>query len=238
MSSEDLSRAGLSNGRQWSTLQIDGGPIEWSIDADKGYIQGPLDLEFLRGKRLSLILEEGQQALLIQEGQLKAVYLDGAHYLEIGTGHRQVQPSCQLIFLALNEPLRLNWSRSTPLQWGPEAHQTLIGSCSLQVEWPSRFFGTFLQGQQTPDPGFAQRLIDQMVHGLFEELLSPNPGTEATPTSSETQARVTRLTPADLNEELNACGLSCTHLAVYTAAAPIEGHAVTNAPATEVAYDQ
>ncbi len=237
MSSDSVSKAGLSNGRQWSAMPTDGGPIEWSIEADKGYIQGPLDLEFLRGKKLSLVLAEGQQALLVHEGQLIAVYLDGAHYLEIGTGRRQVQPASQLIFLAMNEPLQLNWSRSEPLQWGPETHQALIGSCSLQIEWTSRFFGTFLQGQQNPDPGFALRLIDQMIRGLFEELLSVNPGSEKVPTASETQARLTRITPSDLNEELNACGLTCTRLAAYTSAPPIEGHAVTNAPATETAYD-
>ncbi len=227
MTSDLLSQSGLNNGRKWSTHATDGAPVEWSIEADKGLIQGPLELEFLRGQKMSLTLADGQQALLIHDGQLKAVYLDGAHYLEIGTGIRQVDPACQLIFLAADEPLQLSWPRANPLSWGPEAHQTLIGSCALRIAWPSRFFGTFLQGQETPDPGFAERLIDQMVRGLFEQLLATDPTAGTLPPASETQARLTRLSPSDLNEELNACGLSCTHLAVYTSAPPIEDHQTT-----------
>ena len=222
MCSDYLSQAGFSNGRQWSELTTDGGPVEWSIDANQGHIQGPLDLEFLRGKKLSLTLKEGQQALLVQDNQLKAVYLNGVHFLEIGQGSRQVSPSCQLLFLAMTESLQLRWSRAKPLRWGPETHQTLIGSCTLDIGWPSRFFGTFLQGQSSPDPGFIERLIDQMVCVLFAELLSADPDTGAARSDSEVQARLTRLSPADLNEELHACGLSCTHLTAYTSAPPIE----------------
>ncbi len=230
MSSELLSRSGLANGRQWSAVPIDGSPIEWSVDPDKGQIQGPLDLDFLRGQKLSMILQEGQQALLVKNGQLKAVYLDGAHYLEIGKGQRQVHPDCQLIFLVLNKPMELRWSRSNPLRWGPEDHQTLIGSCALHIEWPSRFFGTFLLGQKSPDPEFVIRLIDQMVRGLFENLFAADPESGAVPSESEVQARLTRLSPADLDEELNACGLSCTHLAAYTSAPPIEENTTVQEP--------
>lgn len=214
--------SGLSNGRNWSVAPTAEAPVAWSIEADQGAIQGPLDLEFLRGKRLSLVLSEGQQALLVHKGQLRAVYLDGAHYLEIGTGRQQIDPSCHLIFLAMDEPLHLNWSPSAPLRWGPLAHQTLIGSCALRIEWPRRFFDTFLQGVPMPDPDFTVRLIQQMVRGAFESILQTDGETEAPPSAAEIQARLTGLTPQDLNEELNTNGLNCTNLAVYTSAPPIE----------------
>jgi len=222
MSSELPTGSGLANGRQWSALPVDGAPIEWSIDMDKGCVQGPLDLEFMRGQKLSLVLAEDQQALLVHEGQLKTVYLDGVHYLEIGQGARQINPSCQLIFLALAEPLQLHWPRASALQWGPAAHQTLIGNCTLRIEWPSRFFTTFLQGHPNPDPDFITRLIDQMVRGLFTDHLSAGLDGATGPSAIEIQARLTRLMPDDLNEDLNACGLRCTHLAVYTSAPPVE----------------
>ena len=222
MNNEHSTPPGLANGRQWSALPIDGAPIEWSIDPEKGQIQGPLDLEFLRGQKLSLHLAEGQQALLVKGGQLQAVYLDGTHYLDIGKNPRQVDPTCQLIFLALAEPLQLHWPRSGALQWGPAAHQTLIGNCALRIEWPSRFFSTFLQGHPNPDPGFTLRLIDQMVRGLFAEHLSACLGDGDELSAIELQARLTRLTPDDLNDDLNICGLQCSHLAVYTSAPPVE----------------
>ncbi len=224
------SAAGITNGRRWSALPTDGDLIEWSVEAGQGRIQGPLDLGFIDGQRLSLVLQEGQQALLVQDGQLKAVYLNGAHCLEVGDGQRQIDPTCQLIFLALEEPLQLSWPRSAPLQWGAAEHQALIGSCSLRVEWPSRFFATFLQGHGNPDPGFTERLIDQMVRGLFAEILGAGDDTEDARSSSDIQEHLMRLVPADLNDDLNTCGLNCTQLAVYTLAPPIEDHETADAP--------
>jgi len=222
MNSERSTNPGLSNGRRWAAMPIDGAPIEWSIDPDQGYVQGPLDLEFLRGQKLSLMLTEGQQALLVQDNQLKAVYLDGTHYLDVGKSPHQVDPACQLIFLALSKPLQLHWPRAKALQWGPAPHQTLIGNCNLHIEWPSRFFATFLQGHPDPEPGFTTRLIDQMVRNLFAEHLSTSINGEDELSAIEVQARLTRLSPDDLNEDLSCCGLRCTHLAVYTSAPPVE----------------
>ena len=208
----------------------EGLPIEWSVDPKQGRIQGPLDLEFMRDQCLSLILEEGQLALLVRDGQLIAVYLDGAHYIEVGEGEHQINPSCQLMFLALEETLQMSWSRSTPMQWGPENHQTLIGSCSLRVEWPGRFFDTFLQGHQNPDPGFTERLIDQMVRGLFAEILAVGGDDEVAPSPAQIQEHLMRLGPADLNGALKAFGLDCTQLAVYTLTPPIEDRETAETP--------
>ena len=91
------------------------------------HVQGPLDLEFLRGRKMSLTLEPGQMALLIQEGGLKAVYLDGAHYLDVGHGPHQVPADSSLLFLAAERHINLNWSRQEPLEVGKDQHQTLIG---------------------------------------------------------------------------------------------------------------
>ena len=38
------------------------------------------------------------------------------------------------------------------------------------------------------------------------------------------------LAPADLNDNLNACGLDCTQLAVYALAPPIEDHETADTP--------
>ena len=238
MSGDTYTNASNTGGRNWSSLPVEGGPLEWSIDADQGRIQGPLDLEFLRGQSLSLVLKENQQALLVRDGQLSAVYLDGAHHLEIGHGSRQIDPACQLIFLAMNDPLQMKWTPANPLRWGPEAHQTLIGSCALHVQGVGRFFDTFLQGRPSLEPGFIERLIDQQVRGLFEDLLAADPETGIAPSDIEVQARLTRLSPNDLSDELNACGLGCTHLAVYTSAPPIENRNDSSVPSLETVGDR
>ncbi|MCB1185213.1 hypothetical protein KDM41_17470 [bacterium] len=224
----------LGNGRGWGALTADGAPLEWSVDPAKGSIQGPLDLEFLRDKRMTLFLEEGQQALLIQEGRLRAVYLDGLHHLEIGEGRGQIHPASRLLFLAMDEPLQLRWSRANPLRWSRTDGGTLIGSCALRIARPCDFFDTFLLGVETPDPGFVGRLLDQTVRGLFEELLRAMSGDGLD--AGALQARLTRLTPADLNEDLADFGLACTHLAVYTAQPPAEE--IAEAPVVQVSERQ
>lgn len=189
----------LGSGRNWAAQPLEGGPLTWTVDPAKGSIQGPLDLGFLDGRRISLVLAEGQQALLVQDGQLRAVYLDGAHCLEIGPGRGQVDPGCRLVFLALDSALQASWTRQEPLVGGDAP---LVGSCALRIDWPSRFFGTFLRGLDTPEPAFIGRLVAQCVRGLCETLLAGRPSGSPLPT------------PADLQDGLAACGLVCTHLSL------------------------
>lgn len=222
MTSELLTDQGLDHGRDWDTMGTDESPLEWTLDHRQGLIQGPLDLEFLRGRKMSLILETGQMALLIQEEGLKAVYLDGAHYLDIGHGTHQVPADSSLLFLAADRHINLNWSRSEPLNVGRDHDQALIGGCSLAIEAPARFFRTFLDTPDTPDPEFLVRLVDQVVRGALEDLLGTMlEGVEAG-AHEGIQSRLTRLTPTDLADELEPCGLACVNLAVYTAAPPVE----------------
>ena len=58
---------GLSSGRNWSDIPADDTPLTWTLDPEGGLVQGPLDLDFLRGRKLALVLEEGQLALLTRD---------------------------------------------------------------------------------------------------------------------------------------------------------------------------
>ncbi len=227
MNSDLITNAGLKNGRDWETLPEDEGPIEWTLDHRQGLVQGPLDLEFLRGRKISLALEPGQMALLVQGGDLKAVYLDGAHYLDVGHGNHQVPADGKLVFLAANRNITLNWSRQTPLHLGNGWEEALIGGCSLAIDGPARFFRTFLDTREMPDPEFLDRLIDQMVRGILEDMLGTMFGRTESPGPGEIQSRLTRLNPEDLADELAPCGLACVNLAIYTAAPPVENEYVT-----------
>lgn len=222
MTSELLTNKGLDHGRSWDSLPNDEGPLEWTLDHRQGLIQGPLDLEFLRGRKMSLVLEPGQMALLLQEGDLKAVYLDGAHYLDIGHGAHQVPGESSLLFLAADRNINLNWSHQEPLIPGEASGKALIGGCSLAIDAPARFYRTFLDTPDMPDSDFLARLVGQVVRGALEEFLSTMlEGTEAGGPGGF-QSRLTRLTPTDLADDLTPYGLTCVNLAVYTAAPPVE----------------
>ncbi|MFT5234115.1 MAG: hypothetical protein ACI9UK_001661 [Candidatus Krumholzibacteriia bacterium] len=147
MKSDYLTDKGLSNGRQWTAVVNEGQALEWSIDASAGRIQGPLDLQSMRGQKMSIVLKPDQMAFLMSRGKLKAVYLDGAHYIDVGKKEDQVHPDDQLVFVAFDEP---------------------VADCALRIERPSVFFETFLMGQATPDAKFTVNLIEQIVHGVLE----------------------------------------------------------------------
>jgi hypothetical protein len=227
MNSDFATTMGLQCGRDWDTLPPDEGPLEWALDQRQGLIQGPLDLEFLRGRKISLTLEPGQMALLLQEGELRAVYLDGAHYLDIGHGTHQVPAGGRLIFLAADRHINLNWPREAPLHPGADLRQELIGGCSLAIDRPARFYQTFLATPELPSAEFLTRLIDQYVRGILEEFLDNLFGPPALPPNSlEIQSRLTRLVPQDLADHLRPCGLACVNLALYTAVPPVESEFV------------
>jgi hypothetical protein len=211
---------GLGSGRDWSTAPREGEPIVWSVDPSGGLVQGPLELEFLRGRRIALVLEPGQMALLTEEQDVRAVFLDGRHTLEIGTGRRQVSPACRLLFLTTTDALDFRWSAAEPLVWGDEPWQALIGTCRLDIAGPNAFHETFIAGVESCDTGFRRRLIEQIVRSVFEDVLQGVGG--GRPTCADVQARLARLTTDDLNDDLQAYGLQCTHLAVYTAQPPVD----------------
>jgi len=222
MNSDFITTMGLQSGRDWESVPGDEGPLAWTLDHRKGLIQGPLDLEFLRGRKISLVLEPGQMAMLIQESDLKAVYLDGAHYLDIGHGNHQVPAEARLIFLAADRHINLNWSSQDPLRLGTNPDEALIGGCSLAIDGPARFFRTFLDTPEIPNPDFLVRLIDQLVRDVLEEFLGNLFDPEAPSEPAEIQSRLTRLAPEDLADDLAPCGLACVNLAIYTAAPPVE----------------
>ena len=222
MTSELLTDQGLDHGRDWESLPPEEGPLEWTLDHRQGLVQGPLDLEFLHGRRMSLMLEPGQMALLIHDDDLKAVYLDGAHFLDIGHGTHQVPADGSLLFLAADRDINLNWSRHEPLKVGENRQEALIGGCSLTIDAPARFYRTFLDTPETPDPGFLIRLVDQVVRGALEEFLGTMLEGVASEGPGGLQSCLTRLTPADLADDLVPCGLACLNLAVYTAAPPVD----------------
>jgi hypothetical protein len=222
MNSDFITTMGLQSSRDWESLPADEGPLEWTLDQRQGLIQGPLDLEFLRGRKISIVLDPGQMALLIQDHDLKAVYLDGAHYLDIGHGNHQVSADSSLIFLAANQHINLNWSPQAPLRLGPNRDEALIGGCSLIIDGPARFYRTFLDTPEMPDPDFLVCLIDQLVRGVLEDFLDNLFDPAAAPGPAEIQSRLTRLTPEDLADDLVPCGLACVNLAIYTAAPPVD----------------
>ena len=216
MSVHRLEITGLGHGRNWTLLPDDETVVDWSVQSEQGLVQGPLDLEFLRGRRVSLTLDAGQVALLICDGSVQAVYLDGGHMLDIGHGRGQVPCRGNMVFLTIGRGIEIRWNTSTPLEMG-ENGPGLIGRCTLAITGPSRFYDTFLAGNDEWDEAFILRLVRQATRSALERTLA---GTGTEP--AQLQTRLANLEPTELNEELAPLGLDCRDTALYTAAPPVE----------------
>jgi hypothetical protein len=162
--------------------------ITWSVDETGDVVQGPLDLGFLLGKVLQLVLAPGQVALHIQAGQLRAVFLEGSHTLRVGRRDGELPPESEILFLSLTRPLTFAWKGQSAI-WVPDTHGEpselrLSGECICQITGPENFYNTFLR------------------HA--ERQLGPEASAEELP----------HLTPADVSAGLAALGLRCRSLSV------------------------
>ncbi len=207
----------------WTTMETNNSIIEWSVQPDQGMVQGPLDLNFLAGQRISLSLQPGQIAMLIHDEHLQAVYMDGVHLMAVGEGKGDVPRDGHLVFLDVSEGLQVAWTNGQPAPLDGTAG--IIGNCTLAIAAPGRFYETFLAGTSEWDEDFIRRLVRQASSAALERAL-----TNTDPDAMHLQTRLANLAPADLDEELAPLGLSCTRTALYTAAPPVENLAPELAP--------
>jgi hypothetical protein len=175
--------------------------LAWSVDDADGWLQGPLDLAYLGGRRLSLTLGAGQSALLVDDDRVLATCGPGTH--ELATDSVVAGPRRLLFFAALPGP-ELRWTAESPLRreyGGPD----LTGACSLGVADPVLFFETFVAGGGVMDQAFVLVLVDRLAQGVIDSLA---PAADALPRA------------ADLDAALASSGLSCRHLALQATARP------------------
>lgn len=178
-------------------------PLAWSVDDADGWLQGPLDLAYLGGRRLSLALGAGQSALLVDDVRVIAGYGPGTHELATdGDGPRR------LLFFAAGPGPDLRWTAESPLRrerGGPD----LTGACGLDVADPALFFETFVAGGGVMDAAFVLVLVDRLVQGLLDNLAVTATGAPDA---------------IALDGALAPCGLACRMLQVQAAtssAAPV-----------------
>jgi hypothetical protein len=208
----------------WDVLSTGEG-IVWTLSEEGGPVQGPLDLGFVAGKRLELLLEEGQVALLSREGGLEAVYLSGRHDLSIDVEAGALSPEGSLLFLDTKRPWIFRWRRGTLLSLELEGERAceleIIGVVVCRIGDPVRFFSAFLAGDVAVEEAALVRLIDTLLRSRLEDHLAATLG-EGAADLTRVQSRLTRLDSEDLAEELDAFGLVCDQLSLYTASPPSE----------------
>jgi hypothetical protein len=194
--------------RTWEYQVSEKKQLRWSIEPRDGFVQGPLDLGFLRGKHMLLELAPSQVALLIRGGELRAVFLEGAHHLAIGHGEGRIPPDGRLVFLAADRPLELRWDRERALRpAGRDGSPAAVvrGRCACRLKAPSQFFDAFLRHSEDAGTETILRVVETLVLARLEAVLA---GAE-----DVTAAQALRdLTAETLGLELRPYGLDCESL--------------------------
>jgi hypothetical protein len=208
----------------WETVSPDES-IVWSLTREGGVVQGPLDLSFVAGRTLHLVLEEGQVALYLHEQNLEAVYLAGRHDLVVGDGEDGLDADGSLIFLDTARPWTLRWRRGTVLTLrGSDSGfdgLEIIGAATCRIVDPVHFYSSFVAGSSGGEERDLERVIDALLRARLEEHLSAL-GDASPADLALMQSRLTGLQGEDLDEDLEPYGLSCEQLSLYTACPPSE----------------
>ncbi len=219
--SRNNTSTGLTSGRDWGALPLRHEQYEWSMEADGPLVQGPLDMEFLHGQRMLLTLDDGQYGLLVRQGALKALYLDGCHHLDIGRRPDQVQTDSQLFFLSTDIAVGFRWTGNRDQGYTTRDGTQVIVRCSVRIEKPARFYHQVIRnlGDYSPETvhGHLESLVHQAINDLLCEVCQldlDHPG--------GLQSSLMGLGASQLDEFLCEHGLFCESLAAYTAAPPVE----------------
>lgn len=213
--------AGLSNGRNWGALPLRTDNFQWSMEADGPMVQGPMEMEALRGQRMSLTLELGQYGLLVRDGALKALYLDGCHHLDIGNQNDQINTDSLLFFLTTEKSLDFRWTAQQAHGFTAADGTPIIGQCTVRIEKPARFYHRVLRELEDWTPQTVNKCLKPLVHTAFKELLKEISETGCDH-SGGLQSSLMMLGAHQLDDHLSQHGLYCVSLAVYTAAPPVE----------------
>ena len=230
MSDTDTLRTGLGSGRAWTALPDQDKLLEWSLDPDGDFLQGPLDLICMRGRKAFLNLADEQLALLAVNDQLQAIYLDGGHVLDIGMRPDQIDPQGRIYFLDPGRVVELRWTHGNPIALPGNQSRHIIGSCQLTVTGPSRFFEQFISNVPVPDLLDVRDQIETVTRTTLIEFL----GSGQADDQASLQSTLMNLSPDSLTEELLSFGLCCRQLALYTAEPPVED-CLTSGPGEEFA---
>lgn len=207
--------------RPWSAYPLNNETFHWSMETGGPMVQGPLNMEKLQGHHMSLILDVGQYGLLVRNGALKALYLDGAHHLDIGDSKEQISTSSQLFFLTTDKSQDFRWTADSANSFKSSDGTGVIGRCSVRIEKPARFYHRFLRTLDNWSPENITEHLEPLVHEAFNQLLAEL-SENSSNHSGNLQSSLMMLGAHQLDDYLSEHGLYCVSLAAYTAAPPVE----------------
>jgi len=208
----DQFRSGI-NRKPWEQLNDKQMPITWEIDPDEGVIQGPLDLCFLDGRSLHLVLKPGQVALLTVRGEHRAFFPDGAYLLNVGTD--DLAADSLIYFMHTERSFRISWSQIIPMphfEPGAATTRKASGSFDVRIESPVRFYQEMLRNHAGEGENICNDVLSRIMPTLLTIRLAQTCGPDSS--KEEHRAILTALSPDDLAGDLVPYGLVCMDISI------------------------
>ncbi len=197
----------------WEQLSDKQMPVTWEIDPDDGVVQGPLDLCFLDGHTLHLVLKPGQVALLTVRGEQRAVFPDGNYLLSVGANG--LATDSLIYFMHTERSFRITWRQIIPMphcEPGAAATREASGSFDVRIESPVRFYREMLRNHA----GEGENICNDVLSRIMPTLLTIHLAQACGPDSSieEQRAVLAALSPDDLAGDLAPYGLVCMDISI------------------------
>jgi hypothetical protein len=197
----------------WEQLSDKKMPITWEIDPEDGVIQGPLDLCFLDGQTLHLVLKPGQVALLAVRGEERAFYPDGTYLLSVGADG--VAAGSLVYFMHTERSFSINWRQIIPMphiEPGAAATREASGSFDVRIDSPVRFYREMLCNHA----GEGENICNDVLSRIMPTLLTIHLAQACGPDSSveEQRTALAALRPDDLAGDLAPYGLVCMNITI------------------------
>jgi len=197
----------------WDILSGDEAPIDWAVEPADGVIQGPLDLCFLDGRLLHLVLKKGQVALMAARGGRRAFFREGGYMLRVGA--HGLPADGLLYFMHTDRTLGIPWEQIIPVprhELCDPATRMASGSFDVRIDSPIRFHAEMLHGRDGEGEGICRDVLAKVMPTLLTIRLAHACGRESAPTSQH--AALAALRPRDMDPDLAPYGLVCTDLRI------------------------
>ncbi|MBU0741795.1 hypothetical protein KKA85_05440 [bacterium] len=197
----------------WDIMSGEQAPLVWTIDPSDGVIQGPLDLCFLNGKLLHLVLKPGQVALLTAREGRRAFFRDGGYLLRIGAGG--LPADGLLYFMHTDRTFGISWEQIIPVPRNELCEPTTrlaSGSFDVRIESPVRFHAEMLGNRAGEGEDICRDILAKVMPTMLTIRLAHACGREAT--TAKQREVLAALRPDDLNPDLAPYGLSCTDMRI------------------------
>ena len=184
----------------------------WVFGASSHVVNGPFDLGLIRGERLSIMVGEGQTALLTCRGQMHRAYFEGTHHIPIRSCPDNPEDGL-LYILQTEQPLVVPWRQHLPLRPGSNPASTpglTSGVFQAAIIDPCAFHASFLANHTGEGDTICRQTLAHLLPSFLAIHLARSGGDLHD--FEQLATAIDRFPLRNLDSDLAPYGLSCLNV--------------------------